>query len=143
MKTPTMKQFIENANIPAKLIRATIKQCGGFEEFTQHAADCVNHGAGGGVFGGFIYYCDTVAFAKRHKAAILAYAGEMAGDIGYDSTSALIAGFNCLDLNVEGVAEAIYNPRSENRQEVFNAMAWFCVEEVSRSYVDYLENIAE
>ena len=143
MKTPTMKQFIENANIPAKLIRATIKQCGGWEEFTEHASDCVEHGANSGVFSGYIYYADTVAFTKCHKADILAYADEMASDIGEGSASALIAGFNCLDLNVEGVAEAIYNPRSENRQEVFNAMAWFCVEEVSRSYVDYLENIAE
>jgi len=29
MKTPTLKQFIKNSNIPAKLVRATVRQRGG------------------------------------------------------------------------------------------------------------------
>jgi len=145
MKTPTLKQFIENSTIPAKLIRATVKQCGGWgwEYFTERAADCAKNGANTGVFNGFIYYTDTVAFTKRNKADILTHVEAAAW--GDDSMNAitLIASLNSIDLTVVEVAEAIYNPRSENRQEVFNALAWFCAEEVSRAWVDYLENIAE
>jgi hypothetical protein len=40
-----LKQFIENSNIPAALIRATIKQVGDWKTFQQIADDVANHGA--------------------------------------------------------------------------------------------------
>lgn len=36
-------------------------------------------------------------------------------------------------------AEAIHNPRSEDATNVLNALAWFALEEVSRSYSDMSE----
>lgn len=52
----------------------------------------------------------------------------------------MIAGFNCIDLTAEEVAEAIYNGKSEDRTTVFNALAWYALEEVCRGYVDAVEN---
>lgn len=134
----TLSKLIEQTNIPAKLVRATVRQSGGWESFTEHAADITNHGADGG-FNGFFYYAETVPFAKRNKRPLLEYAAEMARDLGEPSSMTLIASFHCVDLTPEEVAEAIYNPRSDNKTEVFNALAWFALEEVARAYCDALE----
>lgn len=135
----SLSRFIEQAgNIPASLIRATVKQAGGWQSFTDDAPDISAHGADGG-FSGFINYTDTVAFTKRNKAAILEYAASMAQDFGLESPEALIAGFRCVDLLPTQVGEALYNPKSENQTDVFNALAWFALEEVARAYCDITE----
>ncbi len=131
----TLKTFVEKSHIPASLVRAVVRQVGGWDEdFAVIAHDVCSYGAGGGI-GGFIYYADTVAFAKKQKSAILAAAAALAADCG-TTTFELIASFNCLQMSADAVAEAIYNPRSDNRQTVFNALAWFALEEVARSYCD-------
>lgn len=137
----TLKAFCDSSNVPAPLIRAVVRQIGGWDEFKDRASDVANHGADGG-FSGFIYYADTVPFAKRNKASILEYAESMASDIGADGGAlGLIAGFNCLsDITALDVASALYKRNDDNAQQVFNALAWFAVEEVSRSYVDLLES---
>ena len=133
----TIKSFVEQSHIDASLIRAVIRQAGGWDSFKEIAKDVCDHGADCG-FSGFIYYNETVPFAKRNKKAILAYAEEMAKDVGDADEFVLIAGFNCLDISVSEVAEAIYNPRSEHRTEVFNAMAWFTLEEVCHCYANLI-----
>ena len=130
----TMKQFIAESHISAQLIRAVVRQIGGWESFTDHAADVMNHGADGG-YHGFIYFTDTVSFVKRHKAAILDSCKQMADDLGEDVYT-MIGGFNCLKISPMEAAEAIHNPRSDERGTVFNALAWYALEEVSRSYAD-------
>lgn len=135
----TLKSFIEASNISPKLIRAVVRQIGGWDSFKESAQDVANHGASGGV-NGFIYYTDTVAFTKRNKKDILAMAEELASSIGEGDAITLIAGFNCLkNYSALEVSEAIYNPRSESRTDVFNALAWFTLEEVARSYCDLVE----
>lgn len=131
-----MKQseFIKQSHIPASLIKATVHQIGGWEEFKEHAEDVTNHGASGG-FSGFIYYSDTVEFTETNKATILAFAKEQAADFG-ESLFSMVGGFNCLKISPEEVAEAIYNHNSENQTMVYNALAWYILEEVCRSYVD-------
>ena len=137
----TVKEFCEKTHLPAGLVRAVIRQSGGWDSFRESAPDVANHGAAGG-FSGFIYYADTVPFAKRNKANILEYAESMASEIGADGGAlGLIAGFNCLsDITALDVASALYKRNDENAQRVFNALAWFAVEGVSRSYVDLMES---
>ena len=65
-------------------------------------------------------------------------AQQMASDLG-EPLYKMIAGFNCLKITEGEAAEAIHDPRSEERTQVFNALAWFALEEVSRSYSDQLE----
>lgn len=135
----TQAKLIEKAgHIPATLIRATIRQAGGWQSFTESAADVCRGGANAG-WHGFIYHAETVPFTKRNRDALLSYAGDMARDMGEKSACALIAGFNCVDLSSDEVAEAIYNPKSENATEVYNALAWFALEEVVRAYCDLTE----
>lgn len=134
----TLKQFTSQSNIPATLIRAVVRKIGGWDSFKDHAEDVSNHGASGG-FSGFCYYSDTVKFAASHKNDIMLYANDMARDIGEDSAISLIAGFNCLKMDAVEVAEALYNPRSDERTMVYNALAWFALEEVSRNYCDMVQ----
>lgn len=132
----TLKAFTEATHIPATLVRAVVSQIGGWAEFKERAGDVAKHGADGG-FCGFSYYSDTVAFTKRQKAAILELAKQQADDFGSDSVYSMIAGFACLpEFSASDIAEAIRNPRSGDRQQVFNALAWYALEEVARSFDD-------
>lgn len=132
----TLKAFAAASHLPEKLVRAVARQIGGWEEFKGRAEDVARHGADGG-FGGFCYYSDTVSFAKRNKAEILKMAQAQADDFGSDSAYSMIAGFACLpEYSATDVAVAIHKPRSENARQVYNALAWYALEEVARSYVD-------
>ena len=133
----TLKKFIAESHIDAKLVRAVVRQIGGWESFTEKAQDVYRHGASGG-FSGFIYYADTVPFAKKNRKEIVDLAKNIADDVG-EGVFKLIAGFRCLsgDYSEGEIAEAIYSSKSENDTQVLNALAWFALEEVCRSYVDY------
>lgn len=148
---PTQTDFINASSIPAQLIRAVIKQLGSFERFQEQAPDITNHGIDGG-FGGFIYYCDTVAFTKKHKKHILKLAEDQARDCYGKDTDAftMVSTFNCLkglDLTPGKIAALIYGrePRDDDGSadytSVYNALAWYAGEEVSRAWCDYLENL--
>lgn len=140
MAKKTLKQFIEVAgHIEPSLIRAVVKQIGGWGSFTESAKDVTNHGAAVG-FSGFIYYTDTVAFTKRNKKAIIEFAGQQAREFGNDGVISFIASFNCMNgTSQEEVADGLYNPKSDDQTQVFNALAWYMLEEVARSYTDWLE----
>ena len=133
----TLKSFVEKSHIEAKLIRAVVRQIGGWEIFTQSAPDITNHGIDGG-FHGFIYTAETVKFAKKNLPEIMELAKNMADEIG-ENKYKMVEGFNCLkDYENLDAAEAIYNKKSEDHETVLNALAWFAGEEVARSYVDML-----
>lgn len=135
----TLKSFVEKSHIEEKLVRAVVRQIGGWENFTNSAPDITNHGIDGG-FGGFIYTAETVKFAKQNLPEIMELAKNMANDIGSGDKYNMIAGFNCLkDYENLDAGEAIYNKKSEDHDTVLNALAWFAGEEVARSYVDMTE----
>lgn len=134
----TMSEFIARSHLPESLIRAVIRQAGGWQSFKEMAPDVTEHGADGG-FSGFIYYTDTVKFAQRNKGPILDACRQMADDLG-EPVYRMIGSFNCLKITEGEAAEAIHNPRSEDRTNVLNALSWFALEEVCWSYVDLEES---
>ena len=142
MKTNTLKKLIKNSNIPAALIRAVVRQIGGWENFVNAAPDIANHGIDGG-FHGFIYYTDTLSFAKRNRAYIQALANEQAADFG-SSVVEMIQNFGCFRNNKPTESEictALYGGRSEDgTRNVLNALAWYAGEEVARAFQDLTEN---
>lgn len=138
----TLASLIANTSIPAELVRATVKQFGGWESFKELAEDVTNHGISGG-FGGFIYHSETESFAKRNIDAISEMASSQAQEIGYDSTFAMIRGFNCLkgdkisDGELMGALCKGRNPK--DGPNLLNALAWYAGEEVCRAYCDMME----
>lgn len=130
----TLNDFINKSGLPAKLVRSTVRQIGGWEEFKRAARDIARHGANGG-FHGFVYYTDTVAFTKRNKIEIITLAERQAYELGEDDVISMIAGFRSLnDIRPSQVARALYDSKSEAQTEVFNTLAWYALEEVARAY---------
>ena len=141
MNKLSMKKLIEASNLPASLIRSTIKQFGSWDCFKERAEDIANLGAAGG-FSGFTYHSDTVPFAKRNKKAILASLSDLAQELGEPGAYTVIAGFTCIkeaSINVDAVVDAIHDAKHEDHRFVLNALAWFALEELARAVVDYQE----
>lgn len=141
MKTKiTIKTLIESSNIPEKLIRAAVRQFGGWDSFMESAKDVSKHGIRGG-FHGFIYYRDTNAFAKRNRRFIAEMAKDQASDFG-TSVVEMIQGFGCFRNGTKPtdseIGEALYAGR-DSGANVLNALAWYAGEEVCRAYCDLLE----
>lgn len=137
----TLSAFVAESNLPATLIRAVVRQIGGWEQFTESAPDIANHGIDGG-FHGFIYYVDTEAFAKRHRKDIAKMASQQAEDMG-TGVFKMIRGFGCFlgqDVTDEEIGTALYAGKDvEGGVSMLNALAWYAGEEVARAYVDLTE----
>lgn len=128
------------------LASAVRKQLGNppMAELIDTLRDVSGHGADGG-FSGFIYYRDTVSFAKRHRGAILESLREFASDMGERDPVALVLGFRCVsqaDVSPEAVSVALCGGRipsgvSENDVEaVLNGLAWYALETVAHTVSD-------
>lgn len=132
----SLSSFISNSHLPGSLVRAVVRQIGGWGSFKESAHDIVNHGIDGG-FSGFIYYTDTVKFTRANKGEILALANEMADDFGESSLICFLGNFKCLkEMSQDEIASGLYDPTSEWRTAIYNALAWFAGEEVAASYVN-------
>lgn len=137
-----MATFIENSNVPPRLIRTVARQLGSWKYFQESASDIANHGADGG-WSGFTYYWDTIPFFRKNRSDILKLAEDLASDLGEDLLT-LISGFNCLKrygFSPSEIAVAVYQSRGAECDNIQNALAWFALEEVARSYVDCVESL--
>jgi hypothetical protein len=112
------------------LKRAVMRQFGDSSSFYDSVSDIANHGASGGVCG-FIYYSDTVAFTKRNKNKIMQSLAELSNDTG-ESIIGMLSHWQCLKgFNQREIMEGLYNPKSDNKTTVYNALAWYALEEVA------------
>ena len=117
------------------LRQAVINQMGGKDAFNTSYADIANHGADGG-FNGFTYYTDTIAFTKRNKVKILELVDQWADDFGQDRVQ-FLKGFGCLKhLSLDEIARGLYQ-FNQDQPAVYNALAWFTLEEVARIELDH------
>jgi hypothetical protein len=133
----TLSALCEQSNIPATLIRAVVRQMGGWESFTESARDICRHGINGG-FNGFIYNADTEPFAKRNRAAIAEMAEAQASDFG-TSVTEMVQGFGCFRNGTKPtdseIGLALYaGKEKDDSPPILNALAWYAGEEVAREY---------
>ena len=134
-----MVKLVESTNIPESLVRAVVRQMGGWESFTEAAPDICRGGIEGG-FHGFIYNADTEPFARRNREAIAKLASAQSDDFG-TGVIEMIRGFGCFRHGTpptdEEIGSALYAGRDiEGGMNVLNALAWYAGEEVSRAYCD-------
>ena len=134
----TLKNFIENSGIDANLIRAVIRQSGGWSDFQDMAPDIANHGVSGG-FSGWIYYSETCAFYAKNQGVIVALVEQWANDSNMSPID-FVAGFHCFDADKPSVGKTLYGTKRQHDTQVANALAWFAAEEVARSFVDWSES---
>lgn len=137
----SLKAFCEASHLNPDLIRAVVRQIGGWQSFCESAGDITRHGIDGG-FHGFIHYSETEEFAKRNMHLISKLAEAQAEELG-DDVFSMIRGFGCFrDEKLTGgeIAEALYRGRNvPNGVNILNALAWYAGEEVCRSYCDPCE----
>lgn len=139
----TLKSFIKNSHIPATLIRAVVKNMNGWDSFKESAKDVIDHGASCG-FGNFIYYTDTIVFTSKNRKIIAENAAEQSKEIGYKDEIEMILSFNGLQhdgLTSSDIARALYGRLTDDDKKttIYNVLAWYALEEVSRAYCDLLE----
>ena len=134
----TMQNFIKNSNIDAKLIRAVVRQSGGWVAFQEMAQDIANYGISGG-FSGWIYYTETCQFYAKNQDAIVAIVDELADECDVSPIS-FVGGFNCIDADdIQIIGKTLYGNKRQHDTQIANALSWFAAEEVARSFVDWLE----
>jgi hypothetical protein len=139
-----LKEFIANANVSESLIKAVVKQFGGWEAFLENVEDVANHGIDGG-YSGFIYYSDTVPFAQKPavREAILEQLGEDAHMSGTDVLD-MVSNFRAFDATCEESLRDLYRYLSETKckgADVPNLMAWYAAEVVCGEFVALQENL--
>ena len=134
---PSLQGLINSTPIPESLVRAVVRQMGGWQSFKESAPDICRGGIDGG-FHGFISYADTMKFAKKNKEAIRQLAIDQAQEFGLGVVE-MIKGFGCFRHSKPSEAEiidglaGIAHPMGVN---VPNALAWYAGEEVARAYCD-------
>ena len=137
-KKQSLVNLINSTNIPESLVRAVVSQMGGWESFKESAPDITRHGISGG-YRGFLYYSETVPFAKRNRKAILEMARQQADDLGMGLVE-MVKGFNCLKGATETeIVEGLAGATDET--QVPNGLAWYVGEEVARAYCDMTEEV--
>lgn len=108
-------------------------------ELLETLRDVSRHGADGG-FTGFVYYRDTVSFAKRHRETIVDSLRETAAELGERDAVSFVMGFRCVkqcDVSPEAVAVALYGGRVPSSvspgdvDAVLNGLAWYALETVA------------
>src|SRR3990167_6108021 len=144
----TLRQVVEEKEIPAKLIRAVIRQLNGpgktdWQEINSDLFDINKHGIDGG-FRGFLYTRDTVAFFKHNHKEILELTKRRAMELDTPVIN-MVAEFNCLGGRYgnskpseffESAARCLYGRIIDKDYCVANALAWFAAEEVARAFCD-------
>ena len=139
----TLRSFVfyaeHMAGLPRGLATAVIRQHGNWKSFKECAPDFAQHGVDGG-FSGFIYYNETVEFAKKYRNLIAKLAESQSEDFGSDVID-MIKGFNCFKddrPSTSVIGRCLYGDSDDS--SVMNALAWYAAEEVLRAYVDFTES---
>jgi len=113
------------------LKKAVIEQLGGDQESIDYAKDTIrNCGASGGV-GGFIYYSETIKFARDNMQNIYAAIKDLAEELG-ECPFQMVSNFNCLkdqDIKTHEVADVINGKENDVETSILNALSWFALEE--------------
>ena len=128
----TLKNFIENSGINAKLIRAVIRQSGNWQSFQDMAPDIANHGISGG-FSGWIYYTETCEFYAKNQALIVALIEQWANDSNLSPID-FVAGFNCFGADKPSIVKTLYGNKRQHDTIVANDLVWFAAESVAIAY---------
>lgn len=129
----TIKNFIKCSSIDSGLIRAVIRQSGGWQSFQETAQDIIKHGISGG-FSGWIYYTETGDFYLKNQVEIVKLVEYQAKEFDYKSAQDMVKGFSSLDATISEIGHTLYGNKSQHDAQVANVLAWFAAESVVGEY---------
>lgn len=133
----TIKNFIEYSSIDAKLIRAVIRQSGGWQSFQEMAQDIYNHGISGG-FNGWIYYNETCQFYAKNQSSIVKLVEYQSEEYDYKSAQDMVKGFSFIDATLSEIGYTLYGNKRQHDVQVANALAWCAAESVVNEYNEWM-----
>jgi hypothetical protein len=133
----TIKNFCKFSSINPDLIRAVVRQSGGWQSFQDMAPDINNHGIAGG-FSGWIYYTETCQFYAKNQSSIIKLVECQSDEYGYHSAQDMVKGFRSLDTTLSEIGYTLYGNKRQHDTQVANALAWFAAEEVANAYNDWV-----
>jgi len=129
----------------AKEIEAVIRQFGDREDWMESVEDIVNHGAAAGV-SGFVYYSETVPFARRNRKMILSRLLEDCEGMEIESPASWIRSWKIVgsDFSLHEINQVLYTGRCDDfdaesgngEDMILNALAWYLLEDVASLFVD-------
>lgn len=131
-----LKQFCEQSHVDNKMIRAVVRQSGGWRSFQQHAPDIAHYGISGG-FDGWIYYTETCTFYAKNQKMIVDLVEKQAIEYDYTSAQDMVRKFRNLDATMSEIGYTLYGTERQHDNHVANALAWYAAEEVACAYADW------
>ena len=138
LKLKDFKAFCKGMRIE-KLVNPVVNQLGGWDNAQDElrGVSSCSCGAAGG-FGGFIYYSETVAFARKHRSEIVKSIEELADDLG-EGVLEMVQNFNCIkgDYTTTEIGKALYGRYDEEYDYIYNALAWYALEEVAYEFAEW------
>lgn len=144
MKPLTLKEAAKKAGISAAMLSAISRRVGTWPEYRDRIArEVADHGADAG-WSGFVYYYETTAFFRKYSDEIIAMLKLEADDYGI-TPAEMVAGFSCLSGQVDRdtiAAILAFGARGisdGDRATVYNALARYALETVSRRLVECME----
>ena len=130
----TIKVFCQYSNIDHALIKAVIRQSGGWDAFQEQALDIANYGISGG-FSGWIYYTETCAFYAKNQQLIVDLVEKQAIEYDYASPQDMVKSFRHLDATLSEIGFTLYGTKRQHDNYVANALVWYAAEKAFRSRV--------
>lgn len=109
------------------------------EEFFERLEDVCRSSCGAAAgFTGFTWYTETVDFWRRNRKKIMDYASELADGLG-ENTLNMVRQFNCLKGNFteDEIGRALYGNFDIELEQIYNALAWFVLEEIAYKFSDF------
>lgn len=134
----TIKSFCEFSSINSNLIRAVIRQSGGWLSFQESAPDISKHGISGG-FSGWIWYSDTCAFYAKNQSLIVELVESQSDEYGYRSAQDMVKSFRSIDATLSEIGHTLYGNKFQHDTQVANALAWFAAKSVVIAYNDWVD----
>jgi len=114
-----------------------------FRDLSGVLVNCAENGANIGIIG-FIYYSETILFYKKNRTAIASHLENTAAEFGTDIFS-MVQNFgifrNSEKPTPAEVGKALWDKSKTypDLTELYNVFAWYALEEVSRTWLMYLE----
>lgn len=136
----------QNAELAA-VAKVVISQLGGYWPDSLNDLDNVAaspYGAAAG-FSGFVYYTETVAFWRKHRAKITRLMAYQAEAIGYVNTLDMVMSFNSVkksdEFTADDIARALYGRFDDDLTYIYNIFAWYALEEVAYFWSEFKYNL--
>ena len=121
--------------VAKSLKNAVLAQMNGTKSEKMEALkDVARHGAAGG-FGGFIYYTDTVPFARRNRSLIVERLNRDVEDTGSDSVVGMLRAWPTFKHystpEIDAMWAAYLMGKKNDDATLENALAWYALEAVA------------